>query len=421
MTLLNAGRWELTPGETRLYNENFYAGGNRCTSQSGTVFDSASAVMACDTTVTSAAAAYLFYSDDKDELFWHFKFQFDAAPDSASLDYWVFGFGYGFASVQGLYLVLHSDDAVNTTLQLQIGGSQSFILHDGQALSAATSYRFEVRMKNLSPGDATGIWLYQVKLDSALLWTGFVRNSDIGTGAYITAWRFGRDTAGTAIGTIGLNTAFTMNDTAGSVNNKWPGSVTFNSLTPDAAGSNLAYTAWTNTFTAVDESPTASDQIFTTVAGNKEAWTLSTATVSGIRAVVYAWDAATVRVAGAAPSVTVGNKLLVWDGAEFASVEFTFESGLQFTSAASVTHAYGVKGMCYIMETQPSDASAWDQTTIDALESGISSITHSDANWRNITYAHRMYVITGAEGPEADDIRPLGATYFFQPGVTTVV
>lgn len=411
MTLLNAGRWELTPGECRVYGQNVYTGGARCTVQSGTTFDGAAAVMACDTTVTFAAASYLYRYNlsTPSEGLWHFKFQFDAAPDSASLDYWIFRFGYSGSpgAVSGLWLQLHSTDAVNSTLQLSIAGSQVAVLHDGQALSAATEYNFQVRLKYLAPGHADGLYLYQVKLDGSLLWTGFVTARDIGSGGDasvgVNAWGFGRDTAGTAIGTIGYYTAFTFNDTAGSVNNKWPGTLEFSSLVPNGAGSNLPYTAWVNDYTAIDESPVSgTDHVNETTVNDKEGWTMSTATVSNVRALVSVLDwQRVVVIGGGGPT---GIKFLTWDGAEHATAEFTAEFN------GVTTFAQGEKGQAIIMPTQPSDGSAWDQSTIDALEHGV-QLTTTTAGTATRVYAQRTYVITGAEGPELDDIRPFMPSY----------
>lgn len=177
----------------------------------------------------------------------------------------------------------------------------------------------------------------------------------------------------------------------GTTNTGWPGTnLVVTDLAPDGAGSNLAYTAWTNTFTAIDEAPEASDGIRSATVNDKEGWTYATATVSGIRCV--AQNATIGYFTSSTNRCQVGS--IIWDGAEY-------DDPTTVPNTASNTGlglGSGGRGNSWAYDTKPASGGSWTQTDIDNLEGGVILSTKPASSDVPAVYAMRSYVMTGTAG-----------------------
>lgn len=148
-----------------------------------------------------------------------------------------------------------------------------------------------------------------------------------------------------------------VNDTSGSVNNSWPGDESILLIKPTAAGDSTQFTRGGadsgNNYGQVDELPPngLTDYVYDTVTGHLDLYNLGTVTVTSVSAVEVLMQAQN-------PDGNGGSLNLVTKTG----------AGQSDGSAQNIT---GVP-LYYrrILELDPADSTAWDQTKINALQVG---------------------------------------------------
>lgn len=149
-----------------------------------------------------------------------------------------------------------------------------------------------------------------------------------------------------------------VNDTAGSVNNSWCGDQSIIMLKPNAAGDSTQFSRGGadsgSNFGQVDESPpnALTDYVYDTTVGHMDLYNVNNATVVSVSAVEVLTQAFNVDGTGGSMNLVTKTGAGQSDG-----------------SAQNIggTPAYYRR----LLETDPADSAAWDQTKINALQIGV--------------------------------------------------
>jgi hypothetical protein len=149
-----------------------------------------------------------------------------------------------------------------------------------------------------------------------------------------------------------------VNDTAGSVNNTWCGDESIIMLKPNAAGDSTQFSrggadSGAN-YGQVDEAPpnALTDYVYDTVTGHMDLYNLPTVTVVSVSAVEVIAQAFNVDGAGGSMNFVTKTAAGQSDGT---------------AQSISGTPAFYKR----LLETDPADSAAWDQTKINALQVGV--------------------------------------------------
>lgn len=413
MTTLYASGMELAPLEwvPAAWGAGNRIGGAQCSSQTTTKRNGTGAVK-CDGTVASANAEFGACSvggDYYDDIMFYTAFYADGVPagTAAGAGGWRNWFTVGLGSpktgteswwflsylvdngsgqmVGKIYGPSDNDSTVTTTSTISTGAWHDLQVHiycpGGKPAQAAI----------------TRGCLVEVKLDDTLVYSKWQASQSLGpnSGQYEMAPTCGTIySSGETLPNMSVYyDDFYASTCNGSTNAGWPGTnLVITDLTPDGAGSNLAYTAWSGTYTAIDEAPEVTDGIRSITAGDKEAWTYGTATVSGIRSVS---QCNTIGIFGAANTnrATIGP--IIWDGAEYDDPTTVPNTA----SSVNAGLASGLRGNCWAYDTRPQTGGSWTQTDIDNLEGGVVLATKPALSDTPNVYTMRAYVLTGTEGP----------------------
>jgi len=224
----------------------------------------------------------------------------------------------------------------------------------GGALVVGSYVRVEVR---LTIDNAAGI--LQVYVNGALV-INFVGDTQNGGNATIRTIHFGAY-AGALSNSTGAyqHDDMVINDTAGAVNNAWPGNTAIYGIVPTGAGNYAQLTRggadsganWSQ----VDEVPPtdATDYVYDTVVNNKDSYAMSNLGVSGNVQAITWWARAQQDIAGVANIA----RLLRIGGVDYQGADLALAVGWAYYST--------------VLEYSPATGTPFSDTEIDALEAGV--------------------------------------------------
>jgi hypothetical protein len=280
--------------------------------------------------ITQHSAAGNFTNFDNADLYARFYFYGATLPSSDSEEFFCFT-NAGTYKLSGR---VHSDGSVSLW---DTSGSQLAATAAGK-ITAGPWYRIEVRC---GTGDSAS---YELKIDgiSELSGTGdlFTSNSQ-----YVRLGKFTNRNSQTV--------GFYYDDVAIS-DSAYPGAGQVEMMLPDGAGN---YTAFTGTYTDVDDVPHDSDTSYLTSAtsGDAETVALESAATAGISGTINIVKAVAI----------------VRDEGGSSAIQLRLRSGTTDTDTTNNDPGSTYAARCRIFETDPADSSAWTTAKLDALEVGI--------------------------------------------------